>query len=87
MRISCTKMFLQVSKEQMVTNLKNLGFQGDADRVFRLLDADHSGFITLEEMDEEANQALIRGDVELALAFLLGFLLKTSICIRIFPQP
>ena len=47
---------LQVSKEQWVKNFGIMQYPGDAERVFRYLDADHSNFITLAEIDEKANE-------------------------------
>merc|ERR1719353_465222 len=42
-------------------------FTGKADKIFEYLDADHSGFVSLDEIDEEAVEMLLRGDLELGL--------------------
>merc|ERR1719313_1162662 len=47
--------------------VERLGFSGNADRLFSLLDFDHSGTITLDELDPVAARAMARGDDELGL--------------------
>merc|ERR1719387_1504101 len=43
------------------------GFQGDAAKIFTWLDFDYSGSLSLEELDEKAHEAMMRGDYELGL--------------------
>merc|ERR1719305_1566923 len=63
----------QVSKTQLVEAMAKMEWDGDAEKVFDLLDYDHSGFVSLEEIDEEANEILVRGDVELGLDIVTEF--------------
>jgi len=57
----------QISKEQFVEAMKAMEFQASAEKVFEYLDADHSGFISLDEIDEEAVEIIKSGDLELGL--------------------
>jgi Ca2+-binding EF-hand superfamily protein len=43
------------------------GFEGDAAKIFTWLDFDYSGSLSLEELDEKAHEAMMRGDYELGL--------------------
>jgi len=56
-----------IKKEELVEAMAKLGWQGDAARVYKLLDFDHGGSITLEEIDEKASGAMQRGDDLLGL--------------------
>merc|ERR1719269_131368 len=47
--------------------MAKLEWDGDAARVYELLDYDHGGSVTLEEIDEKAAAAMARGDDELGL--------------------
>ena len=44
----------RASKDEFVAAMAALGWEGDATRMYHLLDFDGSGFLTLEEIDEEA---------------------------------
>merc|ERR1719353_2089197 len=56
-----------IKKEELVEAMAKLGWDGDAARVYKLLDFDRGGSITLEEIDEKAYEAMQRGDDELGL--------------------
>merc|ERR1719326_968200 len=56
-----------IKKDELVEAMKKLGWDGDAARVYSLLDFDHGGSVTLEEIDPKAAQAMARGDDELGL--------------------
>merc|ERR1719421_1527418 len=57
----------RLGKEELVEAMAKMGWDGDAARVYGLLDYDKSGFISLEEIDIKAAQAMDRGDDELGL--------------------
>merc|ERR1719421_2729183 len=57
----------RLSKDELVEAMAKLGWDGDAAKVYRLLDYDKSGFISLEEIDEKAAQGMERGDDLLGL--------------------
>merc|ERR1719197_1628127 len=56
-----------IKKEELVEAMAKLGWDGDAARVYSLLDFDRGGSITLEEIDPKAYAAMQRGDDELGL--------------------
>merc|ERR1719478_408746 len=56
-----------ISQEELVEAMTKLGWDGDAARVYKLLDFDRGGSITLEEIDPKAFAAMQRGDDELGL--------------------
>merc|ERR550537_2195219 len=56
-----------IKKDELVEAMKKLGWDGDAARVYSLLDFDHGGSVTLEEIDPKAAAAMARGDDELGL--------------------
>jgi len=56
-----------VSKEEFIEAMGKMGFTGNAARVFKLYDIDGGGNITLEEIDPNAYQAMLRGDDLLGL--------------------
>merc|ERR1719420_1202907 len=56
-----------IKKEELVEAMTKIGWDGDAARVYSLLDFDHGGSVTLEEIDPKAAQAMARGDDELGL--------------------
>ena len=48
---------VQVAKKEFLEAMAALGWDGDAYRMYQLLDFDKSGFVTLEEIDEKAYAA------------------------------
>merc|ERR1719181_1296094 len=56
-----------VSKEEFIAAMEKLEWEGDAARLFKLYDIDGGGSISLEEIDEKAHQAMVRGDDLLGL--------------------
>lgn len=52
-----------VTQDDFLHACKKLGMAGpDARKIFHWIDFDRSGVITLDELDEEANQAFMRGE-------------------------
>ena len=56
-----------LTTEEFLTNCAAIGFEGDAAKIFQWLDFDYSGNLSLEELDEKAHEAMMRGDYELGL--------------------
>lgn len=50
----------KVTKEEFLACMEKLSFAGDANRVYKLLDFDLSGHITLEEIDPKAADEMAR---------------------------
>lgn len=56
---------ISVGKEKFVAALNKLGFQGNAGRLFDILDVNGSGTVSLDELDPDAQDAMLRGDHDL----------------------
>jgi Ca2+-binding EF-hand superfamily protein len=48
------------NKDEFLAAMEKVGFTGDANRVYNLLDFDHSGHITLEELDPASAEEEMR---------------------------
>merc|ERR1719387_1522972 len=46
---------------------KHIGWSGDAKKLFKYLDFDGNGYVTLEELDPETHSFIMRGDDELGM--------------------
>merc|ERR1719253_1954270 len=62
----------RVEKQEFLDCCQKIHFSGDARKLFGWYDYDHSGYITLEEIDPVAYQQLQRGDDERGLLVLDG---------------